>query len=104
MPSRTDFSDIDTCPFMAGICLIVLPLPPPPPLLPSGMQEVNSLTSVRLCVCALSEYPNLSNYVRDLYQTPGIRESINMKHIKTHYFTSHPRLNYYAIIPVGNGA
>eukprot|EP00887_Chlorella_sp_A99_P004605 scaffold4.g4605.t1 len=43
----------------------------------------------------ISQFPNLSNY------TKGIGESINLDHIKTHYFTSHPRLNYYGIIPPG---
>lgn len=53
----------------------------------------------------IQDYPHLSNYVRDLYQGFGgaIGRSINMKHIKTHYFTSHPTLNAYAIVPVGLG-
>lgn len=50
----------------------------------------------------IREYPNLCNYTRDMYQTPGVAASVNITHIKTHYFTSHPRLNYYAIIPLGN--
>ena len=33
----------------------------------------------------------------------AIGRSINMWHIKHHYFTSHPKLNYYAIVPVGGG-
>jgi len=49
----------------------------------------------------ISSYPNLLNYCRDLYQTPGLGESINMDHIKTHYYTSHPTLNHYAVIPAG---
>ncbi|GAB4823936.1 hypothetical protein N2152v2_010982 [Parachlorella kessleri] len=51
----------------------------------------------------IHQYPNLCNYTRDLYQTPGVAASVNIRHIKTHYFTSHPRLNYYAIIPGGTG-
>jgi len=50
---------------------------------------------------ALREYPNIRNYVRDVHQTPGVKESVNMYHIKTHYFTSHPKLNYYAVVPNG---
>lgn len=50
---------------------------------------------------AIREFPALSEYVRDLYQTPGITESVNLLHIKRHYFTSHPKLNAYAIIPGG---
>ena len=49
----------------------------------------------------IREYPALREYVRDMYSTPGVKESINITHIKTHYFTSHPRLNAYAIIPNG---
>ncbi len=50
---------------------------------------------------AIREYPNLSDYVRDLYQTPGLGAAVNISHIKTHYFTSHPKLNVHAIIPKG---
>lgn len=50
---------------------------------------------------AIREYPALADYVRDLYQTPGIKESVSILHIKRHYFTSHPLLNAYAIIPGG---
>jgi putative glutathione S-transferase len=42
--------------------------------------------------------------VRDLYHTPGIAPAVNMSHIKTHYFTSHPKLNCYAVIPRGGAA
>ncbi len=31
----------------------------------------------------------------------GIKESVNMSHIKMHYYTSHPKLNYYAVVPKG---
>ena len=50
---------------------------------------------------AIREYPNLADYVRDVYQTPGVKESVSIYHIKTHYFTSHPKLNAYAIVPGG---
>lgn len=49
----------------------------------------------------IRDYPSIKRYVQDLYNTPGIKESTNMYHIKTHYFTSHPNLNYFAIVPVG---
>jgi putative glutathione S-transferase len=52
----------------------------------------------------IREMPNTMNYVRELYQMPGIKEATNINHIKTHYFTSHPRLNYFSIIPTGPGA
>lgn len=49
----------------------------------------------------LIEYPNIRHYCRDVFQMSGIRESIRMDHIKMHYFTSHPTLNTYGIIPKG---
>lgn len=50
----------------------------------------------------IQDYPHLSGYVRDLMASfPGIAASVNMSHIKTHYYTSHPVLNTYAVIPVG---
>lgn len=49
----------------------------------------------------IREYPNLKNYTAEIYQMPGIADSVNMQHIKMHYYTSHPKLNYYAVIPKG---
>lgn len=49
----------------------------------------------------IADYPNLSNYVRDLYQIKGIKEVVNMKHIKEHYYASHSSINPTAIVPVG---
>ena len=46
-------------------------------------------------------YPNLFNYIRDIYQFGSMSKAINMRHIKMHYFTSHPDLNKFAIIPKG---
>ena len=34
----------------------------------------------------IQDYPNLSNYLRELYQMPGIAETVNMDHIKHHYY------------------
>lgn len=51
----------------------------------------------------IADYPNLLGYVRDIYSNEAIQRSINMKHIKAHYFTSHPHLNTFAIIPIHNG-
>eukprot|EP00238_Polyblepharides_amylifera_P009566 CAMPEP_0196574456 /NCGR_PEP_ID=MMETSP1081-20130531/4167_1 /TAXON_ID=36882 /ORGANISM="Pyramimonas amylifera, Strain CCMP720" /LENGTH=347 /DNA_ID=CAMNT_0041892481 /DNA_START=282 /DNA_END=1325 /DNA_ORIENTATION=- len=51
----------------------------------------------------IREYPNLFNYTKDIYQTPGVGESTNMEHIKNHYFSSHEKLNTYAIVPRGPG-
>jgi len=47
------------------------------------------------------EYPNLSNYLRDLYQYPGVSETVNLNHIKEHYFKSHKTINPTGIVPLG---
>ena len=47
------------------------------------------------------DYPNLWGYLRDLYQVPGIAETVSIEHIKAHYYTSHANINPTLIIPVG---
>jgi putative glutathione S-transferase len=47
------------------------------------------------------DYPNLSNYLRDLYQVPGVAETVNMDHIKCHYYGSQRRVNPTGIVPLG---
>ena len=47
------------------------------------------------------DYPNLWGYLRDLYQVPGIAETVSIEHIKAHYYTSHANINPTCIIPVG---
>lgn len=49
----------------------------------------------------LIEYPNLWAYTRELYQIPGIAETVNMDHIKYHYFASHRSINPTGIVPKG---
>lgn len=49
----------------------------------------------------LDDYPNLSAYVRDLYQVPGIAETVNIDHIKRHYYMSHEHINPSRIVPLG---
>ncbi|MES0871080.1 glutathione S-transferase family protein [Pseudovibrio sp. SCP19] len=49
----------------------------------------------------IQDYPNLSGYLRDLYQQPGIAETVNLHHIKAHYYTSHATINPTGIVPVG---
>uniref|UniRef100_A0A7S0VA80 GST C-terminal domain-containing protein n=1 Tax=Polytomella parva TaxID=51329 RepID=A0A7S0VA80_9CHLO len=50
----------------------------------------------------IREFPHLKKYVTRLYQVPEVQKSVDMYHIKTHYFTSHPKLNHYAIVPSGS--
>ena len=47
------------------------------------------------------DYANLWNYLRELYQIPGIAETVNLVHIKHHYFGSHRMVNPTGIVPVG---
>ena len=49
----------------------------------------------------LIDYPNISAYVRDLYQQPGVAETVNMTHIKRHYYGSHGTINPSGVVPVG---
>jgi len=47
------------------------------------------------------EYPNLSGYVRDLYQQPGVAETVSLAQIKRHYYHSQKQVNPTGIVPVG---
>jgi len=47
------------------------------------------------------EFPNLSGYVRDLYQQPGVAETVNLAQIKRHYYHSQKQVNPTGIVPVG---
>ena len=49
----------------------------------------------------IADYPNLSNYVRDIYQMPAVRRTVNLTHIKNHYYHSHESVNPTRIIPKG---
>jgi putative glutathione S-transferase len=49
----------------------------------------------------IADYPNLSNYLRALYQTPGVAETVRMDHIKFHYYVSHKSINPTGIVPKG---
>ena len=49
----------------------------------------------------IASYPNLSNYVRDLYQVPGVADTVRMDHIKNHYYASHDMINPTRVVPMG---
>jgi glutathionyl-hydroquinone reductase len=49
----------------------------------------------------IEDYPNLSNYLRELYQWPGIEATVNLDHIKRHYYYSHDTINPTRIVPHG---
>ena len=47
------------------------------------------------------DFPNLWGYTRELYQVPGVADTVNMDHIKQHYYGSHRSINPTGIIPKG---
>ena len=49
----------------------------------------------------IHEYDNLWPYLRDLSQTPGVAETVNMDHIKEHYYTTHPEVTPQRIVAAG---
>jgi putative glutathione S-transferase len=49
----------------------------------------------------VADYPNLSNYLRDLYQVPGIAETVSLEQIKRHYYGSQLKVNPTGIVPIG---
>jgi putative glutathione S-transferase len=49
----------------------------------------------------IADYPALSGYLRDLYQWPGVAATVNMAHIKGHYYESHRTINPTGIVPLG---
>ena len=49
----------------------------------------------------IADYPNLSGYLRDLYQVPGVAPTVNFDHIKRHYYYTHDDINPTRIVPIG---
>ncbi|UFN47099.1 glutathione S-transferase family protein [Roseomonas sp. OT10] len=49
----------------------------------------------------LTDYPHLWAYTRELYQWPGVRETVDFGHIRRHYYESHPTVNPSRIVPAG---
>lgn len=49
----------------------------------------------------LIEYPNLWNYMLELYQVPGVAETVDMQQIKYHYYASHGSVNPTGVVPKG---
>ncbi len=49
----------------------------------------------------IADYPALWGFTRELYQWPGVRETVNFQHIKGHYYQSHKSINPTGIVPVG---
>lgn len=49
----------------------------------------------------LVDYPAIQNYVRELYQVPGVAGTVDLDHIKRHYYLSHRGINPRGLIPIG---
>ena len=49
----------------------------------------------------IADYPALASYTRELYQVPGIAATVDMDHIKKHYYQSHRTINPTGVVPVG---
>jgi putative glutathione S-transferase len=49
----------------------------------------------------IADHAHLSGYLRDLYQEPGIADTVDFDHIKRHYYTTHPQINPTRIVPKG---
>ena len=49
----------------------------------------------------IADYPAMSNYLRELYQQPGIAQTVNFEHIKQHYYGSHVTINPTQVVPLG---
>ncbi len=49
----------------------------------------------------IADYSALSNYLRELYQMPGIAQTVDIENIKTHYYASHEMINPTRIVPLG---
>ncbi len=52
-------------------------------------------------LCRIADYPNLSGYVRDLYQHPGVAATVDIAYIKNHYYGSHHTVNLTRVVPKG---
>lgn len=49
----------------------------------------------------IADYPNLSHYLKALYEVPGVKETVDIGQIQTHYYWSHVTINPHRIVPIG---
>ncbi|SFX00480.1 glutathione S-transferase family protein [Marinospirillum alkaliphilum] len=49
----------------------------------------------------IADYPNLQGYLKELYQWPGVKETVDFQHIKGHYYQSHDMINPTRVVPEG---
>lgn len=58
-------------------------------------------THFKCNVKRILDYPNLWPYLRDIYQTPGVSDTVNLTHIRAHYYRTHPDINPTRIVARG---
>lgn len=63
--------------------------------------DVVYVTHFKCNIRRIVNYPQLWNYLRDIYQHQGIKETCNFDHIKRHYFVTHTKINPHGIVPLG---
>ena len=63
--------------------------------------DVVYVSHFKCAVARIVDHPNLWRYTRDLYSQPGVAETVDLDHIKRHYFMTHTSLNPTRIVPVG---
>lgn len=51
----------------------------------------------------IEDYPHMAGYLRELYQWPGVADTVDFEHIKQHYYYSHDTINPTRIVPLGEG-
>ncbi|PCD01230.1 glutathione S-transferase family protein [Halopseudomonas pelagia] len=51
----------------------------------------------------IEDYPHMAGYLRELYQWPGVADTVDFEHIKQHYYYSHETINPTRIVPLGDG-
>jgi len=49
----------------------------------------------------IADFPAINGYMKELYQIPGIAETVDFEHIKTHYYASHKTINPTGVVPLG---
>ncbi|NHN40076.1 glutathione S-transferase family protein [Halorubellus sp. JP-L1] len=60
-------------------------------------------THFKCNVARVTDFDALWGHTRDVYQTPGVAATVNMDHVKEHYYTTHTDLNPTQLVPVGPG-
>ncbi|TDG15190.1 glutathione S-transferase family protein [Seongchinamella unica] len=49
----------------------------------------------------IEDFPNMAGYVRDLFQQPGVAQTVDLPYIKKHYYGSHKTINPTGVVPLG---